>query len=84
MKVDAERILTAARWAKFCEDERQRNTSRGYLEVPQTSGRAPWLFGFLLQAHPINVKLPNLETTVYRVQGFFPYDEDPTEFMFEL
>lgn len=48
------------------------------------SRRQPWAFGLLLDPNRIEVALPNLQTSVHRVLGFFPYDEDPSDFLYDL
>jgi len=77
-------VLTKDAWNARCAEEARLAAERGYLELPQGSGRDPWAFGFLLEKTAIEVNLPNLRTIVYRALGFFPHDEDPSEFMFEL
>lgn len=50
---------------------------------PFPSRRQLWAFGFLLEKQPIEVNLTNLKTKVYRVEGYFPNDEDPADFMID-
>jgi hypothetical protein len=82
--VDPNKVLTKDEWARRCQEEEEKVAKRGYRVLPDSSGLQPWVFGFLLETPAIKVDLPSLKTIVYRVLGFFPFDEDPTEFMFEL
>jgi len=43
-----------------------------------------WVMGFLFDHAPLDVSLPSLTTTVYRLIRFYPEDESPSEFHFEL
>ena len=52
-----------------------------YLNPPE--GR-PWCLGFLLDRLPGKVSLPTLATNVFRLKKFFPNDEHPNEFCFDL
>jgi hypothetical protein len=44
----------------------------------------PWLFGIRCESRTIPVTSEILETTVRRAKAFYPHDEDPAEFHFEL
>jgi len=77
-------VRTKDEWARRLEEEEREAAERGYRVLPESSGRRPWAFGFLLEKPAIEVNLPNMRTKVHRVVGFFPSDEDPADFMLEL
>ncbi|MDG3006436.1 hypothetical protein [Paludisphaera mucosa] len=84
VSMDTGDVLTAARWNQILETEKAESAARGHSVFRNGSGYRPWAMGFLLESPAIQVDLPSLKTRVYRVLGFFPSDEDPREFMFEL
>lgn len=82
--VGPEDVLTKDEWTQRCLEERRKAAEAGCIVLKNGSTRRPWAFGLLLETPTIEVKLPNLETIVHRVLGFFPPDEDPSDFMLEL
>lgn len=44
----------------------------------------PWLFGIRCESQRIPVAIRDLKTTVRRATAFYPWDENPAEFQFEL
>lgn len=74
-------ILTLDSWMR-----RQKDVSKDLRHGvdPFPSRNRPWVFGLLLDKNPISVVLPSLSTTVFRVIGYFPHDEDPADFIVEL
>jgi len=44
----------------------------------------PWCLGMLLDRQPGSVRLHALSSSVYRLKKFFPNDENPEEFCFDL
>lgn len=76
-------VLTRVKWDEMCREEELEAARRGHHTLLADHGH-PWIFGFLLQSPEIQVSLPNLNTSVYRVLGYFPSDEHPAYFMVEL
>ena len=52
-----------------------------YVDPPE--GR-PWCFGLLLDRAPGKVSLNSLSTDVFHLKKFFPNDENPKDFCFDL
>ena len=55
-----------------------------YVEYLNPPPDRPWCLGLLLDNHPGDVSLDAFSTKVFRLKKFFPNDESPDEFSFEL
>lgn len=57
---------------------------KGIRRVAFVNKNNNWYYlGFEL-SNPVKIHSKNLETTVYKLDKFYPWDEDPKEFCFEL
>lgn len=79
--IEQDEVPTLELWMKR-QAEIDKKIKKG--EDPFPSRRQLWSFGFLLEKECIEVDMKHLKTKVYKVQGFFPNDEDPADFMIEL
>jgi len=75
-------ITSSSHGYSYFVDTKDNHALHGIAYLEQCKER-PWCMGLLLD-EAIMVDLSGLKTTVFRVRKFFPHDENPEEFAFDL